>query len=92
LHSTFTSVIKKYIYLLQPSLFVQCSYYDWMFIPHDDSVFVVNGMEHVHEKKIVNWFEFNKNCYKQYTVQGEKGIQIYSFHTHTYSELDFQLY
>jgi len=31
----------------------------------DNSVFVLNGMEHIaHEKKIVNWFEFSRDCYK----------------------------
>jgi len=31
----------------------------------DNSVFVLNGMERVvHEKKIVNWFEFSRDCYK----------------------------
>jgi hypothetical protein len=57
----------------------------------NNSVFVVNGMEHVHENKIVNCFELNRNCYKQYFAGGGKGIQVYCFHTHFYSELEFQL-
>jgi len=40
----------------------------------DNSLFVVNGTEHIHEKKIVNWFEFSRDCYKQYFAGGEKGI------------------
>jgi len=53
-----------------------------MFLLYDNSVFVVNGMEHIVHEKTVNWFEFNRNCYKQYFAGREKGIQIYCFHTH----------
>ena len=57
---------------------------------YDNSMFLVNVKEHFHEKKIVNWFELNRNCYKQYFAGGDKEIQIYYFYTHFYSELDFQ--